>query len=93
MKKYVGFLIIYSLLLAGCQGKNTVTEETTGSINYQEPVITEYESDGMTYEKMSGESIEVTYPKLDKTFSDEDFVAAWNVMNQRMVNQHIIIYI
>lgn len=65
----------------------TVTEETTGSINYQEPVITEYESDGMTYEKMSGESIEVTYPKLDKTFSDEDFVAAWNVSGTRRIDE------
>lgn len=79
MKKYVLILTIYSVLLAGCQKMDTVTEETTGSINYQEPVITEYESDGMTYEKMSGESIEVTYPKLDKTFSDEIPVAGWRV--------------
>lgn len=79
MKKYVLILTIYSVLLAGCQKMDTVTEETTGSINYQEPVITEYESDGMTYEKMSGESIEVVYPKLDKTFSDEIPVAGWRV--------------
>lgn len=79
MKKYILILMTYSVLLAGCQKMDTVTEETTGSINYQEPVITEYESDGMTYEKMSGESIEVVYPKLDKTFSDEIYVAGWRV--------------
>ena len=79
MKKYILILTIYSVLLAGCQKMDTVTEETTGSINYQEPVITEYESDGMAYEKMSGESIEVVYPKLDKTFSDEIYVAGWRV--------------
>ena len=79
MKKYVLILTIYSVLLAGCQKMDTVTEETQVSISYQEPVITEYESDGMTYEKMSGESIEVVYPKLDKTFSDEIYVAGWRV--------------
>lgn len=82
MSKKCFYLIIVTIcvmLFSGCQGKNTVTEETTGSINYQEPVITEYESDGMTYEKMSGESIEVVYPKLDKTFSDEIPVAGWRV--------------
>ncbi len=79
MKKYVLILTIYSVLLAGCQKMDTVTEETQVSISYQEPVITEYESDGMAYEKMSGESIEVVYPKLDKTFSDEIYVAGWRV--------------
>lgn len=82
MSKKCFYLIIVTIcvmLFSGCQGKNTATEETTGSINYQEPVITEYESDGMTYEKMSGESIEVVYPKLDKTFSDEIPVAGWRV--------------
>ena len=49
MKKYVLILTIYSVLLAGCQKMDTVTEETQVSISYQEPVITEYESDGMTY--------------------------------------------
>lgn len=79
MKKYILILMTYSVLLAGCQKMDTVTEETQVSTSYQEPVITEYESDGMTYEKMSGESIEVTYPKLDKTFSDEIPVAGWRV--------------
>ena len=79
MKKYILILMTYSVLLAGCQKMDTVTEETQVSISYQEPVITEYESDGMTYEKMSGESIEVVYPKLDKTFSDEIYVAGWRV--------------
>lgn len=79
MKKYILILTIYSVLLAGCQKMDTVTEETQVSISYQEPVITEYESDGMAYEKMSGESIEVVYPKLDKTFSDEIYVAGWRV--------------
>lgn len=79
MKKYILILMTYSVLLAGCQKMDTVTEETQVSISYQEPVITEYESDGMAYEKMSGESIEVVYPKLDKTFSDEIYVAGWRV--------------
>lgn len=79
MKKYILILTIYSVLLAGCQKMDTVIEETQVSISYQEPVITEYESDGMAYEKMSGESIEVVYPKLDKTFSDEIYVAGWRV--------------
>lgn len=79
MKKYVLILTIYSVLLAGCQKMDTVTEETQVSIRYQDPVKIEYESDGMTYEKMSGESIEVVYPKLDKTFSDEIPVAGWRV--------------
>lgn len=82
MSKKCFYLIIVTIcvmLFSGCQEKNTVTEETTGSINYQEPVITEYESDGITYEKMSGESIEVTYPKLDKTFSDEIPVTWWRI--------------
>ena len=87
MKKYILILMTYSVLLKKKKKMDTVTEETTGSINYQEPVITEYESDGMTYEKMSGESIEVTYPKLDKTFSDEDFVAAWNVSGTRRIDE------
>lgn len=79
MKKYILILTIYSVLLAGCQKMDTVTEETQVSIRYQDPVKIEYESDGMTYEKMSGESIEVVYPKLDKTFSDEIPVAGWRV--------------
>lgn len=70
-KSYVILMAICVILFSGCQKKETVTEETQKSISYQEPMITEYESDGMTYEKMSGESIEVIYPKLDKTFSDE----------------------
>ena len=37
MKKYILILMTYSVLLAGCQKMDTVTEETTGSINYQEP--------------------------------------------------------
>lgn len=76
-KSYVILMAICVILFSGCQKKETVTEETQKSINYQEPVITEYESDGMTYEKMSGESIEVVYPKLDKTFSDEIPVTWW----------------
>lgn len=79
MKKYILILIIYGVLLAGCQKMDTVTEETQVSISYQDPVEIEYESEGMTYEKMSGESIEVVYPKLDKTFSDEIPVAGWRV--------------
>ena len=79
MKKYVLILMtICVILFSGCQKKETVTEETQKSISYQEPVITEYESDGMTYEKMSGQSIEVIYPKLDKTFSDEISVTGWS---------------
>lgn len=76
-KSYVILMAICVILFSGCQKKETVTEETQERISYQEPVITEYESDGMTYEKMSGESIEVVYPKLDKTFSDEIPVTWW----------------
>lgn len=78
-KSYIILMAICVILFSGCQKKETVTEETQKSISYQEPVITEYESDGMTYEKMSGESIEVVYPKLDKTFSDETYVVGWSV--------------
>lgn len=78
-KSYIILMAICVILFSGCQKKDTVTEETQERISYQEPVITEYESDGMTYEKMSGESIEVVYPKLDKTFSDEIPVAGWRV--------------
>ena len=78
-KSYVILMAICVILFSGCQKKDTVTEETQERISYQEPVITEYESDGMAYEKMSGESIEVVYPKLDKTFSDETYVVGWSV--------------
>lgn len=76
-KSYIILMAICVISFSGCQKKDTVTEETQERISYQEPVITEYESDGMTYEKMSGESIEVVYPKLDKTFSDEIPVTWW----------------
>ena len=76
-KSYIILMAICVILFSGCQKKETVTEETQERISYQEPVITEYESDGMAYEKMSGESIEVVYPKLDKTFSDEIYVTGW----------------
>lgn len=78
-KSYIILMAICVILFSGCQKKDTVTEETQVSIRYQDPVKIEYESDGMTYEKMSGESIEVVYPKLDKTFSDEIPVAGWRV--------------
>lgn len=78
-KSYIILMAICVILFSGCQKKDTVTEETQERISYQEPVITEYESDGMTYEKMSGESIEVVYPKLDKTFYDEISVTGWRV--------------
>ncbi len=76
-KSYIILMAICVILFSGCQKKDTVTEETKERISYQEPVITEYESDGMAYEKMSGESIEVVYPKLDKTFYDEIYVTGW----------------
>lgn len=78
-KSYIILMAICVILFSGCQKKDTVTKETQVSIRYQDPVKIEYESDGMTYEKMSGESIEVVYPKLDKTFSDEIPVAGWRV--------------
>lgn len=65
-KSYIILMAICVILFSGCQKKDTVTEETQERISYQEPVITEYESDGMAYEKMSGESIEVIRMKIFK---------------------------
>lgn len=65
-KSYIILMAICVILFSRCQKKDTVTEETQERISYQEPVITEYESDGMAYEKMSGESIEVIRMKIFK---------------------------
>ena len=65
-KSYIILMAICVILFSGCQKKDTVTEETQERISYQEPVITEYESDWTAYEKMSGESIEVIRMKIFK---------------------------